>query len=49
MRTYLLKEAFQHFWTYTTRSRAERFLKDWLARAMRSETSRNQKGRQAST
>lgn len=36
MRAYLLKEAFQHFWTYTTRWGAERFLKDWLTRAMRS-------------
>lgn len=36
MRAYLLKEVFQHFWTYTTRWGAERFLKDWLSRAMRS-------------
>lgn len=36
MRAYLLKEAFQHLWTYTTRWGAERFLKDWLTRAMRS-------------
>jgi transposase len=36
MRAYLLKEAFQHLWTYTTHWGAERFLKDWLARAMRS-------------
>lgn len=36
MRAYLLKEAFQHFWTYQTRWGAERFLKDWLSRAMHS-------------
>ena len=36
MRAYLLKEAFQHLWTYTTRWGAERFLEDWLTRAMRS-------------
>lgn len=36
MRAYLLKEAFQHLWTYTTRWGAERFLKVWLTRAMRS-------------
>lgn len=36
MRAYLLKEAFQHLWTYHTRWGAERFLKVWLARAMRS-------------
>lgn len=36
MRAYLLKEAFQHLWTYQTRWGAERFLKVWLSRAMRS-------------
>lgn len=36
MRAYLLKEAFQHLWTYRTRWGAARFLKVWLTRAMRS-------------
>jgi len=36
MRCYLLKEAFQKFWMYKTRWGAERFLKTWLTRAMRS-------------
>jgi len=36
VRCYLLKEAFQHFWTYQTRWGAERFLKVWTTRAMRS-------------
>jgi transposase len=36
MRAYLLKEAFQHLWSYHTRWGAERFLKEWLTRAMRS-------------
>lgn len=36
VRCYLLKEAFQHLWTYKTRRGAEGFLKTWLARAMRS-------------
>jgi transposase len=36
MRAYLLKEAFQHLWTYQTRWGAARFLKVWLSRAMRS-------------
>ncbi len=36
VRCYLLKEAFQHFWTYKTRWGAERFLKTWTTRAMRS-------------
>jgi transposase len=36
VRCYLLKEAFQHIWTYKTRWGAERFLKVWLDRAMRS-------------
>lgn len=36
IRCYLLKEAFGHFWTYKTRWGAERFLKTWLTRAMRS-------------
>ena len=36
VRCYLLKEAFRHFWTYTTRWGAERFLKPWLTRVMRS-------------
>ncbi len=36
VRCYLLKEAFQHFWTYKTRRGAERFLKTWTTRAMRS-------------
>jgi len=36
MRCYLLKEAFQHFWTYRTRWGAERFLKTWTTRTMRS-------------
>lgn len=36
MRCYLLKESFQHLWSYKTRWGAERFLKIWLTRAMRS-------------
>ncbi|MCP4372527.1 MAG: ISL3 family transposase, partial [Deltaproteobacteria bacterium] len=36
VRCYLLKEAFQHFWTYKTRRGAERFLRTWTTRAMRS-------------
>lgn len=36
VRCYLLKEAFQHFWTYKTRWGAERFLTTWSTRAMRS-------------
>lgn len=36
VRCYLLKEAFQHFWTYKTRYGAERFLRTWTTRAMRS-------------
>jgi transposase len=36
VRCYLLKEAFQPFWTYKTRWGAERFLKTWTTRAMRS-------------
>jgi len=36
MRAYLLKEAFQHLWSYQTRWGAERFLKEWLTQAMRS-------------
>ncbi|NOG82279.1 MAG: ISL3 family transposase [Planctomycetes bacterium] len=36
VRCYLLKEAFQHFWTYKTRWGAERFLRTWTTRAMRS-------------
>lgn len=37
VRCYLLKEAFQHFWTYKTRWGAQRFLKVWTTRAMRSQ------------
>jgi transposase len=36
VRCYLLKEAFQQFWTYKTAWGAERFLKIWLTQAMRS-------------
>jgi transposase len=36
VRCYLLKEAFQQFWTYKTRWGAKRFLEVWLERAMRS-------------
>ncbi len=36
VRCYLLKEAFQHLWTYKTKRGAEGFLKTWLTRAMRS-------------
>jgi len=36
IRCYLLKEAFGHFWIYKTRWGAERFLKIWITRAMRS-------------
>lgn len=37
VRCYLLKETFQYIWTYKTRWGAERFLKVWLTRAMRSQ------------
>ena len=36
VRCYLLKEAFQQFWTYKTSWGAKRFLEVWLERAMRS-------------
>ena len=36
VRCYLLKEAFQQFWTYKTKRGAEGFLKAWLTRALRS-------------
>jgi transposase len=36
MRCYLLKESFQHLWTYKTRWGAKRFLKTWTTDAMRS-------------
>jgi len=36
VRCYLLKEAFQHFWTYKTRWGAERFLKTWITMALKS-------------
>lgn len=36
VRCYLLKEAFQQFWTYKSRWGAQQFLNVWLARAMRS-------------
>lgn len=36
VRCYLLKESFQHFWTYRTKWGAKRFLDVWLERAMRS-------------
>jgi transposase len=36
IRCYLMKEAFQQFWTYKTRFGAKRFLEVWLQRAMRS-------------
>lgn len=36
VRCYLLKEAFQQFWTYKTRWGAKRFLEVWIERAMRS-------------
>jgi transposase len=36
VRCYLLKEAFQHLWTYKTRWGAQGFLKVWTTRAMRS-------------
>lgn len=36
VRAYLLKEQFQHFWTYTSPGWAESFLKQWCTRAMRS-------------
>ena len=36
VRCYLLKEAFQHLWSYKTRWAAERFLKTWITRALRS-------------
>lgn len=36
VRAYLLKEQFQHFWTYTSVHGAHRFLKRWTTMAMRS-------------
>jgi transposase len=36
VRACLLKEQFQHFWTYRSRVRAERFLARWTTMAMRS-------------
>jgi transposase len=36
VRAYLLKEQFQHFWTYRSRLAAERFLDGWTRLAMRS-------------
>ena len=36
VRCYLLKEAFQHLWTYKSRWGAKRFLDVWLERALRS-------------
>ena len=36
VRTYLLKEDFQHFWTYQAVWAARRFLKEWTRQAMRS-------------
>jgi transposase len=35
-RAHLLKEAFQHFWTYRSHRHALRFLEAWCQRAMRS-------------
>lgn len=35
-RAVVLKEAFQHFWTYRSRSHALRFLEAWCQRAVRS-------------
>jgi transposase len=36
VRAYLLKEQFQHFWTYTSWDAAHRFLTQWTTMAMRS-------------
>lgn len=36
VRAYLLKEQFQHFWTYRSHAGAERFLRHWTTQAMRS-------------
>jgi len=36
VRAYLLKEQFQHFWSYRSASHARRFLKRWTTMAMRS-------------
>lgn len=36
VKAYLLKEAFQHFWTYSSPYWAEWYLNKWCARAMRS-------------
>jgi transposase len=36
MKAYLLKEEFQHFWTYQAIWAAKRFLKQWTTQAMRS-------------
>ena len=37
IRCFLHKEAFQHFWSYKSKWGAERFLKAWIAQAMRSQ------------
>jgi transposase len=34
VRAYLLREDFQHFWTYTSASWAGKFLEDWIRRTM---------------
>jgi transposase len=36
VRAYLLKEQFQHFWTYTSVAGGRRFLRRWTTMAMRS-------------
>jgi hypothetical protein len=36
MRAYLLKEEFQHFWSYTSVWGGRRFLKEWTTMALRS-------------
>ena len=35
-RAWMLKESFEHFWTYRSVSHAGRFMKEWCRRAMRS-------------
>jgi transposase len=34
VRAYLLREDFQHFWTYTSATWAKKFLDDWIRRTM---------------
>ena len=40
VRAYLLKESFQHFWTYSSPYWAQWYLQKWCTRAMRSKLAR---------